>query len=187
MLHKFRLLLATASTAILLVACTSEINEDASHDISSIDTVETLSIEMVSHENDIEDANSINEQTSEQTSNEETTTEEKIKEKAKADDATLVETNAASEDVQAEEVALDELRLVEQAAVEKILSVTNLNIEEHTYSFDQAKGYIEVEIREITEDEVTPLVGLFRYNPKTKEVLISDYLTGEFIPYENLN
>lgn len=90
MLHKFRLLLTTASTAILLLACTSETTEDASNEISSTDTAEVQTTETLDDEND-------------------------------------------------------------------------------------------------SEDEATPLVGLYRYNPETKEVLVSDYLTGEFIPYENLD
>jgi len=196
MLHKFRLLLTTASTVILLLACTSETTEDASNEISSTDTAEVQTTETLGDENDsedenkTEDADSTSEQTSEQTSNEETieeVTEEKTEEETKTDDSMSEETVEESKDVQTEEITPADLDSDEQAALEKVLSVTGLNIEEHTYSFDQTEDYIEVEVREKTEDEATPLVGLFRYNPETKEVLVSDYLTGEFIPYENLD
>lgn len=186
MLGKFRLLLTTPVIAILLIACGSE-TDNALVDESASDNVEIQAAE--SEATNDEDNTDAEDSTTTTTSSAEDDSDEEV-----AEEATTEETEDAEEDTSkapdhsAKEVveAADAIDPLNQTVIDQILAVTGYDIEEHVFSFENTEDYVEVEIYEKTEDEHTPRVGTYRYLLDTEEVLVNDYLTGEFIPYEDL-
>lgn len=83
-----------------------------------------------------------------------------------------------------EPLATDAVDPVYQMALQRLIDVTDLNKEDYSFSFSATEEFIEIETREKV-DEIAPLQGIYRYMLDTDEILHSDYLTGEFIPFEN--
>lgn len=83
-----------------------------------------------------------------------------------------------------EPLAADAVDPVYQMALQRLIDVTDLNKEDYSFSFSATEEFIEIETREKV-DEIAPLQGIYRYMLDTDEILHSDYLTGEFIPFEN--
>lgn len=81
-------------------------------------------------------------------------------------------------------LAADAVDPVYQMALQRLIDVTDLNKEDYSFSFSATEEFIEIETREKV-DEIAPLQGIYRYMLDTDEILHSDYLTGEFIPFEN--
>lgn len=178
MIHKFRMFLLSAVTLTVLTAC------DPSSDNS-------LSVDSI--------ADSVEEQVSEDGSN---TSENSIK--ITSNNSEAVSSDAGVADVDPEELALIEEKEAEAAGIEepKILEIseiqklalqvlidkTHLDKEGYSYSFQNtnAKDFIEIEVRESVdaEDEHMTREGTYRYVFATDEILVQDYLTGDFIPYE---
>jgi len=188
MLHKFRLLLTTAMLAIFMIACGSETNDNAEGTDQALDAVEVQS-------DDASTADTSNETNETEDSKADTATEENetAAEVADEPEANASETETPDSETPDSETTESAEETTEEnsdesfyIAVERILEATGLNAKDYIFSFEHTTDYVEVELREKTEDEVTPLAGIYRYFPQTDELLVSDYLTGEFIPHENL-
>lgn len=190
---KFRLLLTTAIVTLLLVACGSEINNT----LGEKQTEETVEVQAT--ESETAPADETNEEVTKQTATEETSsteedvennetleeTEETTEEKTETEETEDSETaEQPSEEVKETQ---DKITPLNQKAIEEILEVTDLTIDEYTYRVaDETEEYVEIEIYEKTEQENMPREGVYRYFPETGEILVNDYLTGEYIPYEQL-
>lgn len=193
---KFRLLLTTAIVTLLLVACGSEINNT----LGEKQTEETVEVQAT--ESETAPADETNEEVTKQTATEETSsteedvennetleeTEETTEEKTETEETEETEDSETAEQP-SEEVkeTQDKITPLNQKAIEEILEVTDLTIDEYTYRVaDETEEYVEIEIYEKTEQENMPREGVYRYFPETGEILVNDYLTGEYIPYEQL-
>lgn len=190
---KFRLLLTTAIVTLLLVACGSEINNT----LGEKQTEKTVEVQAT--ESETAPADETNEEVTKQTATEETSsteedvennetleeTEETTEEKTETEETEDSETaEQPSEEVKETQ---DKITPLNQKAIEEILEVTDLTIDEYTYRVaDETEEYVEIEIYEKTEQENMPREGVYRYFPETGEILVNDYLTGEYIPYEQL-
>lgn len=188
MLHKFRLLLTSILASMILVACGSETNEDQ----PNVETTDSASEVQVSEESNeavelVDEASTVEttSTTEEEVTKEEITSEAEAIETAQAEEAAEAEAKAAEEAKQLQEAEAEiGLDITEEIAIEKILAVTGLNPENHSFNLFAEADYVEVEIYEKTDEAVTPLVGVYRFIPETEEVLVRDYLNGAFIPYE---
>ena len=192
---KFRLLLTTAIVTLLLVACGSEINNT----LGEKQTEKTVEVQAT--ESETASADETNEEVTKQTATEETSsTEENIEnnetseETEETTETTETEETEETEDSETAEQpskevkeTQDNINPLNQKAIEEILEVTDLTIDEYTYRVaDETEEYVEIEIYEKTEQENMPREGVYRYFPETGEILVNDYLTGEYIPYEDL-
>jgi len=182
MLHKFRLLITTVALTILLIACGSETNDNAESTDQALDSVEVQSEEASTADTNNETTES---ETDTATEDPASPKEAPVEEERVAEAAEESETDSSETETN-EETTEDNKDASFQVAVQKILEATDLNAEDYVFTFENTEDYIEVEVREKSEDEVTPLEGIYRYFPETDELLISDYLTGEFIPYDDV-
>lgn len=154
------------------------------------------------------DSGNIGSESSTSTSTELTKVAEEIETKEAPEDTTLVleaveeaeeavkaafetaEAEVSADDPVVQEEALEEplaadaVDPVYQMALQRLIDVTDLNKEDYSFSFSATEEFIEIETREKV-DEIAPLQGIYRYMLDTDEILHSDYLTGEFIPFEN--
>lgn len=189
---KFRLLLTTAIVTLLLVACGSEINNT----LGEKQTEKTVEVQAT--ESETASADETNEEVTKQTATEETSsTEENIENNETSEETEetteITETEETEDSETAEQPSKevketqDNINPLNQKAIEEILEVTDLTIDEYTYRVaDETEEYVEIEIYEKTEQENMPREGVYRYFPETGEILVNDYLTGEYIPYEHL-
>lgn len=189
---KFRLLLTTAIVTLLLVACGSEINNT----LGEKQTEKTVEVQAT--ESETASADETNEEVTKQTATEETlSTEENIENNETSEETEettkITETEETEDSETAEQPSKevketqDNINPLNQKAIEEILEVTDLTIDEYTYRVaDETEEYVEIEIYEKTEQENMPREGVYRYFPETGEILVNDYLTGEYIPYEDL-
>lgn len=184
MLHKSRLVFSTMLASMILVACGNETNGDD----SSVETTDNASEVQVS-----EEANEAEELADESSTVEiRSTTEAEATEEDIVGEADAAETAEAEEVAEAEETerlqeteAEIELDVTQEMALDKILAVTGLNPENHSFNLFAEADHVEVEIYEKTDQAVTPLVGVYRFIPEPEEVFVRDYLTGDFVPYED--
>lgn len=166
--------LMTSIASILLAAC-------------GVDTMEVIPSET-------EEAVGLIESESEETQNTDTkkiaATEEKdIEETSSVVDESRVAVIGAKE-VEAA-VGVSELQEQNQErALNRLLLETHLEREGYSYYFSEtdSQDFVQIEVREIAEDDVehASLEGAYRYIIKTEEILMRDYLTGDFIPYEEI-
>ena len=189
---KFRLLLTTAIVTLLLVACGSEINNT----LGEKQTEKTVEVQAT--ESETASADETNEEVTKQTATEETSsTEENIENNETSEETEetteITETEETEDSETAEQPSKevketqDNINPLNQKAIEEILEVTDLTIDEYTYRVaDETEECVEIEIYEKTEQENMPREGVYRYFPETGEILVNDYLTGEYIPYEHL-
>lgn len=106
------------------------------------------------------------------------------------------EVEEANEDTTAESVSEEqvetpvviEVEEVEEKALNKLIAETHLEKEGYSYLFSavDSSSFVEIEVMEKTNKEVShvPLDGVYRYLIDTEEILVRDYLTGDFVPYE---
>lgn len=98
-----------------------------------------------------------------------------------------VEDSAVAEETKETEIVVNELHVKNQErALNQLLLETHLEKEAYSYYFNETDSldFIEIEVREIQEDsEHAPLEGVYRYIIETEEIVMRDYLTGDFIPY----
>ncbi len=181
MLHKFRLLfLLTAS--LFLAACESETNEQAAITDSGVQEVTPASDEKNAEA-------TVQKETIETTETElaEATVEEKA---VTQETVETEEINSSEETVAVNAAAITEkteqLNAEAQEAVHQLIEATDIDLENYVFFFTETADYIEIEVRENIDAEATPLVGIYRYIYETDELLANDYLTGEFIPFENV-
>lgn len=179
---KFRLLLVPMLASLFLAACDSETNgNNATTDTTTEET--TLTTEenteetetfAVAENTEIEDT--ITEEAETDENAEETTedtAEAPVEEETRAEEATSAANSAALE---------AELQL----AVDQLVAESDIDLENYTFLFTETAEYVEIEVLEKIDAENTPLVGTYRYIIETGELLASDYLTGEFVPLEEL-
>ena len=180
MQHKFRLLLTAGIVGMLMTACGSETNDSAEVDGNSINTDQVLVMEDSTDETETETSS-----VSEETDQEETGTEDTVAEEADAtedaEESEIAEVPAETEEVEETEA---NIQPIEQTAIDQLVKETKMELENYAFLFDTTEEFVEIEVREQTDAEATPLVGIYRYMIDTEELLVNDYLTGEFIPYE---
>lgn len=180
MRQRYRLLLVISTTLFMLSACGSSMNLESNR-------TEETTVLMTMQE-------SATEETTDRSENEEESKEisEKNEEavKSTASEASAEQEDEATKDNKPAVVEADSdetnLTGIEQSAVEALVDILDLEIDQYSYLFTQKADYIEIEVRENTDDGQAHahLEGIYRYFPVTKEVFISDYLTGDFILYE---
>lgn len=95
----------------------------------------------------------------------------------------------ATKEVELTEVAVSELQAKnQQQALNRLLLETHLEAEAYSFYFTETDSldFIQIEVREIKEldSEHASLEGAYRYILESEEILMRDYLTGDFIPYE---
>lgn len=102
--------------------------------------------------------------------------------------AEQVEESTGVED--AEEIAVDELQVQNrERALNQLFFETHLEKDAHSYYFAETDSldFVQIEVREIQEEAVhATLEGVYRYILETEEILMRDYLTGDFMPYEKM-
>ena len=165
LLHRARLFIATVSISLALVACGYAPNEEASSNRTYSDIEETEeSQESNSNETTLNSAETESERDDTETESSEATTSK------------LVNTSNS-----------EGINPQFKVAVDKFISVTGLDIEQYSFTFEESEEeYIQITVHEKTEGDQThsPLVGVYRYMLGKDEVLVQDYLTGAFIPFE---
>lgn len=180
MRQTYRLLLVMSTSLFILSAFGSSMNLESNR-------TEETTVLMTMQE-------SATEETTDRSENVEESKEisEKNKEvvKATASEASAEQEDEAAKDNKPAVVEADSdetnLTVIEQSAVEALVNILDLEIDQHSYLFTHKADYIEIEVRENADDRQAHahLEGIYRYFPVTKEVFISDYLTGDFILYE---
>lgn len=162
--HNFHLLFVTVATSLLLVACTSGTDESTS---DNQDTLERIEI-VLADEAEVSEPEALSE------------TVDDTDELSDIADEVEVTVEDAAEEAESTQEAIDP---VIQLTIEKIVDKIGIDKETHTFLFNEAEDYIELEVREKKDTGTTPLVGKYRYHLDKDEILSMDYLTGEFIPY----
>lgn len=167
MLHNFRLLYVTVAASAVLAACAGDTNENTSSSQSSLESVEIVLAEKVEDRelDELPETEDIEE--TEDTSEIATETEDTSEDLA--DEADLTE---------------DTIEPVIQLALEEVIATVGIDKEAHTFIVNQTDDYTEIEVREKKDSGETTLVGKYRFDLEKNKVLVSDYLTGEFIPFE---
>ncbi|HZK23607.1 MAG TPA: hypothetical protein VFC62_05835 [Atopostipes sp.] len=174
---KFRLLYLPVLAAFALAGCDSETMKEASIEETviqeEIQNVETETTEVLALEESTESSERSVEETDE--------AEEITQESAEVSEVEELNDTAVEEKVVEELAALDPKS---QQAINQLLAETGINLEDYIFLFSETDDYIEIDIRESIDSDTTVAVGLYRYNLETNELLVNDYLTGEFIPVE---
>lgn len=174
---KFRLLYLPVLAAFYLAGCDSETMKEASIEEIVIQeesqNVETEMTEVLVLEESTESSERSVEETDE--------AEEITQESAEVSEVEELNDTAVEEKVVEELAALDPKS---QQAINQLLAETGINLEDYIFLFSETDDYIEIDIRESIDSDTTVAVGLYRYNLETNELLVNDYLTGEFIPVE---
>ena len=179
MLHKARLFLSTVAVTLFLVACNDAPIEETSTEEESTETTEV----QTDNESEVTEAETA--KTTSSTEETETeTAEETTEETAEVKSETNVEANSSVEEDSSDVL----LESIDQAAIDQFVATTGLNIEDYTFSFETTDEFVEITVYEKQDDEQahTPLAGIYRYMLDSEEILIQDYLTGAFIPYEEV-
>lgn len=176
MLYKARFFFITFIASVFLMACSTDTIKD-----TATETTSEESTEVNANTNSITN----NESTGTHSTTENTETTEDTENNNKSENKT--ETKAATaiaEDSSEQETD----NSAYQDAVDQFIATTGLNIEEYTFSFGETAEYIEISVYEKpAEDEEqahTPLVGNYRYMIDTAEIMVQDYLTDAYIPFE---
>lgn len=174
---KFRLLYLPVLAAFALAGCDSETMKEASIEETviqeEIQNVKTETTEVLALEESTESSERSVEETDE--------AEEITQESAEVSEVEELNDTAVEEKVVEELAALDPKS---QQAINQLLAETGINLEDYIFLFSETDDYIEIDIRESIDSDTTVAVGLYRYNLETNELLVNDYLTGEFIPVE---
>ena len=174
---KFRLLYLPVLAAFALAGCDSETIKEALIEEIVIQeesqNVETEMTEVLALEESTESSERSVEETDE--------AEEITQESAEVSEVEELNDTAVEEKVVEELAALDPKS---QQAINQLLAETGINLEDYIFLFSETDDYIEIDIRESIDSDTTVAVGLYRYNLETNELLVNDYLTGEFIPVE---
>ncbi len=177
MRFKFRLLYLPVLAAFALAGCDSETIKEALIEEIVIQeesqNVETEMTEVLALEESTESSERSVEETDE--------AEEITQESAEVSEVEELNDTAVEEKVVEELAALDPKS---QQAINQLLAETGINLEDYIFLFSETDDYIEIDIRESIDSDTTVAVGLYRYNIKKNELLVNDYLTGEFIPVE---
>ncbi|HLR92150.1 MAG TPA: hypothetical protein VK048_03740 [Atopostipes sp.] len=176
MLYKARFFFVTMVASLFLMACHVDTIEDTVIESATEETTEvnadTNSTEHTETHSTTEEAKS----TAPSENNEANTNAEQ---ETKTKTATATAENPSEQET---------ANFTYQDAVNQFIAATGLNIEEYTFTFAETAEYIEISVYEKPtegEDQAhTPLVGNYRYMMDTAEILVQDYLTGAFIPFE---
>ena len=155
------MLFVTVATSLLLVACTSGTDENTSDNQETLERIEIV----LADEAEVSEPEALSE------------TVDDTDELSDIADEVEVTVEDEAESIQE---AIDP---VIQLTIEKIVNKIGIDKETHTFLFNEAEDYIELEVREKKDTGTTPLVGKYRYHLDKDEILSMDYLTGEFIPY----
>lgn len=180
MLHKARLFLSTVAVTLFLVACNDAPIEETSTEEGSTETTEI----QIDNESEVTEAETAETTSSTEEIETEPVEEETTEEATEVKSETNVEVNSSVEEDSSDVL----LESIDQAAIDQFVATTGLNIEDYTFSFETTDEFVEITVYEKQEDEQahTPLAGVYRYMLDSEEILIQDYLTGAFIPYEEV-
>lgn len=187
MLHKARLFFSSLAISLFLVACTDAPAEEATNVDILEETTKTQTAQESETQEEVEtkaeasEENSTNKEVEDET--EDKTEDETTEDTAEAESKSSVEANSSTTENDSEAAVLES---IDQAAIDQFVATTGLNVEDYTFSFETADQYVEMTVYEKQEDEQlhTPLAGIYRYMLDSEEILVQDYLTGAFIPYE---
>ena len=190
MTRKILSYLIVSIISLIIAACGDEsVNEVPNKTEENIESVTSKNDELENSE--AVEATDVNETGFEAPANEidESTHAEITEEVEQAEAAEEAEQGNVLEEV---EVAANELQVKNQDhALNQLLRETHLEKEGYSYYFAETDSldYIEIEVRELQEkdSEHESLEGIYRYLIKTEEILVQDYLTGDFIPYEKID
>lgn len=170
MLHKARLLIALSGT-LFLAACVDGPTEDLS--------MEAKSVEITDVHTDANDEDT-----------EEIVTTSETEEEAEEDE-TVGSTDSIDETANLEAVesalTVEELDTNYQVAIKQIIKKSNLDAEAFSFAIEETEEHVEITVYEKTEEQAhSPQQGRYRYIFDSGEILGQDYLTGAFIPFEEL-
>lgn len=172
MLRRARII-AAVFTVSLLFGCTNISDEESSNDLSNAEMAET----------------SVDSNTTTDNSEAESSESKTIQLNNQAEETESAAEDAAEAATDAGNFSASEgIDPVLTTAVDRLLAETGLDIEQYTFIFEESEEYIQIIIREKQEDDQAhaPLVGTYRYIPETSEILAQDYLTGAFIPIDEI-
>lgn len=170
MFDKMLKFLMTSIASLLLVACGAE-NMEASPNQSEETSQSTEIIENEGVETETPESEEV-EEVEEETNGAST----------EADENEIAEDTEKENELTANEIQVNN----REQALDHLLQETQLEKEDYSFYFVEtdSSDYIEIEVREIQEDdEHASLEGSYRYMLESGELLMRDYLTGEFIPY----
>lgn len=190
MYQKSNLIFTTIVASLLLVACDSGTNENASSnqhimDSPAITQVETAK-DLVAQNTNLTESDTTTDIAAEKMNT------SSMQNPEPAQEGEEVSNNPVQEEVQkelqeektviqpTEPSELTDLQMTQ--ALERILTEAKLDKRLYRFNFEKIEDYIQVEVRE-KDEEVAALQGIYRYNSATDEVLHSDYLTGDFVPF----
>lgn len=167
MLHKARLFFALSGT-LFLAACMDGPTEDESLGATLTDTTEVQADSDAEEAEESETTSEVEDVESNNGSNEETEDSENLE---NTEDASSVE----------------QLDSDFQTAIEKIVSMTGIDLENSSFSVEESEEFIEISVYEKTEEQAhSPLQGKYRYMFDSGEILVQDYLTGAYVAYDEL-
>lgn len=167
MFDKMLKFLMTSIASLLLVACGAE-NMGASPNQSEETNQSTEVIENEGAETETPDSEEVEEETNGAST--------------EADETEIAEDTEKENELTANEIQVNN----REQALDHLLLEAQLEKEDYSFYFVEtdSSDYIEIEVREIQEDdEHASLEGSYRYMLESGELLMRDYLTGDFIPY----
>lgn len=170
MFDKMLKFLMTSIASLLLVACGAE-NMEASPNQSEETNQSTELIENEGAETESPDSEEVE--------------EEMNGASTEADETEIAEDAEKENELTANEIQVNN----REQALDHLLLETQLDKEDYSFYFVEtdSSDYIEIEVREIQEDdEHASLEGSYRYMIESGELLMRDYLTGDFIPYSTI-
>lgn len=179
MSQKSHLFFAALVSSMLLVACDSGASETTLNNQPLLEMTQIDSSEETESEAILVDKRDTSLEEVEQ---EEIASSQEIEELEKVNSETVVEETETADNSGAESLSTVENNPLLQVALQKLIDVTDLDKEGYSFAFEQTDEYIQLEVREKHED-VAPLEGIYRYMIETDQILFSDYLTGDFVPY----
>lgn len=176
MTQRLRVVVAALFLSFFFTACDYQANNDASMNQNVTEVAEiTLS------ENAIQESDEGTTET-ESTVQENGQTAKEVEEAMGEEVNTLAEAEETMADVVEAELVTEEIDPILQVALQELIQVTEFDKESYSFTFEQTDEYVQVEVRE-KEEDVAPLVGIYRYMLENGEILYSDYLTGDFVPF----
>lgn len=190
MIHKFRMFLLSVSMPILLMACSPAADDSSTEE--SKGALADSAVELTEASADEASAESENNTMVSNSSSETDSDADASTATDVADSETTVnEGNTDETDeavVDAQNSQSDAVSDIQQLALDALLAKTHLEKEGYSYFFQatDSNDFIEIEVREILDEKTEHMTreGMYRYVFQTDEVLVEDYLTGDFIPYE---
>lgn len=175
MLHKARLLIALSGT-LFLAACVDGPTKNLSMEAKS---VEITDVQEDANEEDTEEIVTTSE-TEKAEETEEAEADEIVGGTESVDETAELETAENA-------LTVEELDTNYSVAIKQIIEKSNLDAESFSFIIEETEEHVEITVYEKTKDQAhSPQQGRYRYIFDSGEILKQDYLTGAFIPFEEL-